>query len=58
VHLSFWHPATTMLEYIPWIKDCFEEPIRIKDGHYERPEAPGASTTLTKQAIAAHSRPL
>src|SRR3546814_6653907 len=20
VHLSFWHPATTMLEYIPWIR--------------------------------------
>ena len=32
VHLSYWHPATPMLEYIPWIKDCFVEPIRIEDG--------------------------
>jgi L-alanine-DL-glutamate epimerase-like enolase superfamily enzyme len=58
VHLSFWHPATAMLEYIPWIKDCFEEPIRVRDGAYERPEAPGAGATLTKQAIAAYSKPL
>jgi L-alanine-DL-glutamate epimerase-like enolase superfamily enzyme len=57
VHLSFWHPATTMLEYIPWIKDCFVEPIRIDDGHYVRPQLPGAGCTLTKDAIAAHSKP-
>ena len=32
VHLSYWHPATPMLEYIPWIKDAFVEPIRVEDG--------------------------
>ena len=57
VHLAYWHPASPMLEYIPWIKDCFVEPIRIEDGHYARPQMPGAGTTLTAAAIAAHSKP-
>ena len=57
VHLSFWHPASPMLEYIPWIKDCFAEPICVQDGHYVRPEEPGAGSTLTGQALAAHARP-
>ena len=38
VHLSFWHPATTMLEYIPWIKDSFVEPIRVEAGCYVVPQ--------------------
>lgn len=58
VHLSFWHPATSMLEYIPWIKDCFAEPIRVADGHYVRPQLPGAGSTLTEAAVAAYSRPV
>ena len=39
VHLALWHPATTMLEYIPWIMDCFVEPIAVRDGAYVRPRA-------------------
>ena len=35
-------PATTMLEYIPWIKDCFAEPIRVEDGHYALPANAGS----------------
>ncbi len=57
VHLSYWHPATSMLEYIPWIKDCFAEPIRVEDGHYVRPQMPGAGCTLTAAAMQAHARP-
>jgi L-alanine-DL-glutamate epimerase-like enolase superfamily enzyme len=45
VHLSYFHPASAILEYIPWIKDHFEEPIRVSGGVYARPELPGASTT-------------
>jgi L-alanine-DL-glutamate epimerase-like enolase superfamily enzyme len=45
VHLSYWHPASPILEYIPWIKDHFEEPIRVEDGIYALPQMPGASTT-------------
>ena len=26
VHLSYAHPAVQVLEYIPWIKDCFTDP--------------------------------
>jgi L-alanine-DL-glutamate epimerase-like enolase superfamily enzyme len=45
-----------MLEYIPWIKDCFAEPIRVDDGHYVLPQMPGAGCTLTEEAMAAHSK--
>lgn len=45
VHLSFWHPASSILEYIPWIKAHFQEPIRVVAGDYVRPEQPGAGTT-------------
>ena len=56
VHLSYWHPATPMLEYIPWIKDCFVEPIQVQDGYYLRPEMPGAGCTLTEAAISAYAQ--
>ena len=45
VHLSYWHPASSILEYIPWIKDHFVEPIVVEGGIYRLPEQPGASTT-------------
>jgi L-alanine-DL-glutamate epimerase-like enolase superfamily enzyme len=57
VHLSYWHPATSMLEYIPWIKDCFVEPVRVEGGYYVRPQTPGAGCTLTESAIAFYARP-
>lgn len=56
VHLSYWHPSTSMLEYIPWIKDSFVEPIRVEGGHYVRPETPGAGCTLTESAISSYSQ--
>ncbi|WGF90454.1 mandelate racemase/muconate lactonizing enzyme family protein [Marinivivus vitaminiproducens] len=58
VHLSFWHPSTSLLEYIPWIKEHFEEPIRVADGCYVRPEQPGAGTTPLASAFERHARPL
>jgi L-alanine-DL-glutamate epimerase-like enolase superfamily enzyme len=57
VHLSYWHPATSMLEYIPWIKDCFVEPIRVEGGAYARPQLPGAGATPTELAITSFSKP-
>jgi L-alanine-DL-glutamate epimerase-like enolase superfamily enzyme len=56
VHLSFWHPATAMLEYIPWIKDSFVEPIRVREGQYGLPQMPGAGSTLTDEAIARYGK--
>jgi L-alanine-DL-glutamate epimerase-like enolase superfamily enzyme len=50
VHLSFFHEMTTMLEYIPWIAHCFEEPIKVENGLYAKPQMPGASTTLLARA--------
>lgn len=58
VHLAIWHPATTMLEYIPWIMACFEEPIAVRDGAYVRPERPGASTTLMEEAVRRYGQAL
>lgn len=50
VHAAYALPNHTMLEYIPWIADQFEEPARVEDGVFVRPEQPGCSTTPTKQA--------
>lgn len=58
VHLSYWHPASTILEYIPWIKDHFEEPIRVEGGIYKRPERAGASTTVLAESFARYGKSL
>ncbi|MBN9009440.1 MAG: mandelate racemase/muconate lactonizing enzyme family protein [Rhizobiales bacterium] len=58
VHLAYWHPASTMLEYIPWIMDWFEDPIRVTGGAYARPEKPGAGSMPTEAAIQRFARPL
>jgi L-alanine-DL-glutamate epimerase-like enolase superfamily enzyme len=51
IHLSYWHPASTILEYIPWIKDHFEEPILVEGGVYRLPQNPGAGTTLLATSL-------
>lgn len=51
VHLSYWHPASTILEYIPWIKDHFQEPANVEGGLFKRPQQPGTSTTPLPQAF-------
>ncbi len=51
VHLCYAHPAATRLEYIPWIKDCFEEPIVVESGYYVLPKLPGAGTTFRPDAV-------
>ena len=51
-HLSFAHPSSALLEYIPWTQHCFEEPAIVRDGEFLLPEAPGAGTTLKAGALA------
>jgi L-alanine-DL-glutamate epimerase-like enolase superfamily enzyme len=58
VHLSYAHPAATVLEYIPWIKDHFVEPIRVEDGYFARPQVPGAGMTPTDDALVRFAMPL
>jgi L-alanine-DL-glutamate epimerase-like enolase superfamily enzyme len=58
VHLAYYHASCSILEYIPWIKDAFEEPILVKDGNYVEPQRPGAGTTPTAEALKKYSKPL
>lgn len=58
VHLAYWHSGTPVLEYIPWIKDAFEEPAEVRDGHFLLPQLPGASTTPTREAWARFAKPV
>ena len=51
LHLALAHPACTLLEHIPWMRDCFEEPATVVDGRFEVPERPGAGTTLREDAL-------
>ena len=50
-HLAFAHPATTLLEYIPWLLPIFAEPVALKDGHALAPREPGAGSTVTEKAM-------
>lgn len=43
--------ASPLIEYVAWLKDCFEEPVRAEHGKVMLPEAPGASTTIRKSAL-------
>ena len=57
VHLSYAHPACEVLEYIPWIKDCFTDPAEVVDGYFRLPSLPGAGTTPTAEAWARYRQP-
>ena len=50
LQLALAHPACTVLEYIPWLRECFEEPAVVKDGFALAPQMPGAGTTLRSDA--------
>jgi L-alanine-DL-glutamate epimerase-like enolase superfamily enzyme len=49
-HLSLAHPACVILEYIPWLRECFQEPVEIREGRAVAPVSPGAGTTLRADA--------
>ena len=53
-HLCFAHPACSLLEYIPWLRDWMETPAKIVDGFYVAPKVPGAGMTPSRR----RSRPL
>jgi len=51
LHLAIAHRACTMLEYIPWLRTCFEEPATVENGNFLVPQMPGAGTTLRSSAL-------
>ncbi len=40
-----------MLEYIPWIRHIFVEPVQVEKGRYRLPELPGAATEVSPEAF-------
>ena len=51
-HLCFAHPACSLLEYIPWLRDWMQFPAKIESGFYVAPQEPGAGMTPTREALA------
>ncbi|TWT82548.1 L-fuconate dehydratase [Planctomycetes bacterium CA13] len=51
-HLCLAHPACSLLEYIPWLRDWMLHPAIVEDGYYVAPETPGAGMEPTAEAIA------
>lgn len=58
VHVSYAHTACTVLEYIPWIQQCFTDPALVVDGYFCLPQLPGAGTTPTVDALARYRQPV
>jgi L-alanine-DL-glutamate epimerase-like enolase superfamily enzyme len=51
VHPALAHPACAMLEYIPWLRECFTDPVEVRDGYFERPQQPGVCGALRDDAL-------
>jgi L-alanine-DL-glutamate epimerase-like enolase superfamily enzyme len=52
-HLGVGHPASPMIECIPWLQDLFREPADIRDGWFHVTDTPGASTDFDETQFAA-----
>jgi len=52
LQLGLAHPACSLLEYIPWLRVCFDEPATVKAGVFEVPQEPGTGTTIKPERIA------
>ncbi len=50
-HLCFAHPACSLLEYIPWLRDWMEYPALIQDGFFQAPVEAGAGMTPNRRAL-------
>ncbi len=53
IHLqpSLAYANVSMMEYIPWLVECFEERVRVVDGEFQVPQAAGAGTTLKADVL-------
>ena len=50
-HLAASTAGCWMIEWIPWIRDLFTEPVSFKDGYITIPDAPGASTRIKPELL-------
>ncbi len=50
-HLVCATPNALFLEYIPWGLDLFVEPVVVRNGYLQAPQAPGASTDIREEMI-------
>jgi L-alanine-DL-glutamate epimerase-like enolase superfamily enzyme len=50
-HLAAATPHCWMVEWIPWIRDIFQEPVQFEDGNILVSETPGASTAIKSEAL-------
>ena len=50
-HLAAATPHCWMVEWIPWIRDIFQEPVQFEDGNIIVSETPGASTAIKSEAL-------
>lgn len=50
-HLVAATPASRMVEYTPWLKNCFVDPVRIDKGRVVLLPVPGATTTFRAEAL-------
>jgi L-alanine-DL-glutamate epimerase-like enolase superfamily enzyme len=53
-HLGTGHPASPMIECIPWLQEMFEYPCDIREGWFYPPNEPGASTTFDEAKFKEH----
>jgi L-alanine-DL-glutamate epimerase-like enolase superfamily enzyme len=51
-HIVAAFPNAPMLEYMPWLLELFEEPVRVDGGSIVTPNTPGASTTMRADTFA------
>jgi L-alanine-DL-glutamate epimerase-like enolase superfamily enzyme len=51
-HLGVGHPASPMIECIPWLQQLFREPADIRDGWFHVSDTPGASTDFDETQFA------
>lgn len=50
-HLAAATSHCWMIEWIPWIRDIFQEPVQFEDGYIKVSDMPGAGTTIKSEAL-------
>ncbi|MDA9831530.1 hypothetical protein N9C66_09320, partial [Akkermansiaceae bacterium] len=52
------HSETQLVEYIDFLQDAVEQPVRMKGGHYVTPEAPGWGLEFREEFLKDHTFPV